>query len=100
MFYLQFKENHKSMLHKFEKKNINLLDCVNLFTMKEQLGEEHPWYVMLNMYIRTYADSFSITHMCGPHMYKHTHACMHTMYTSVPAHTNTYTYRFGVGSYA
>ena len=33
---------HKSDEEK--KKNINLLDCVKLFTVEEQLGEEDPWY--------------------------------------------------------
>lgn len=29
-----------------KKKNINLLDCVRLFTVEEQLGEEDPWYAV------------------------------------------------------
>ena len=36
------------MFHKTDeekKKNISLLDCVKLFTVEEQLGEEDPWYV-------------------------------------------------------
>ena len=32
-----------------KKKNINLLDCVKLFTVEEQLGEEDPWYVVLQL---------------------------------------------------
>ena len=28
-----------------KKKNINLLDCVKLFTVQEQLGEDDPWCV-------------------------------------------------------
>ena len=34
-----------------KKKNINLLDCVKLFTVEEQLGEEDPWYVMLECFV-------------------------------------------------
>ena len=42
------------MLHKSDedkKKNINLLDCVKLFTVEEQLGEEDPWYVCMSTHV-------------------------------------------------
>ncbi|XP_065900676.1 ubiquitin carboxyl-terminal hydrolase 4-like isoform X2 [Dysidea avara] len=43
----EFKIHHSSMNQSHaeeKKKNINLLDCVKLFTVEEQLGEEDPWY--------------------------------------------------------
>ena len=75
------------MLHKFEKRNISLLDCVNLFTMEEQIGEEQqtgevqigkeqPWYVcdvdycnltvlVSNTYACIYTHSSTVHVSCG-----------------------------------
>ena len=80
---VQFKENHKSILHKSDeekKKNINLLDCVKLFTVEEQLGEEDPWCVAVGY----------CTGLCMPpymqyarytHIHTHTHTHTHSAHT-------------------
>ena len=64
---VQFKEDHKSMLHKSDeekKKNISLLDCVKLFTMEEQLGEDNPWYASccIHTHLQMHAHTNTQTH--------------------------------------
>ena len=80
---VQFKEDHKSMLHKSDeekKTNTNLLDCVKLFTMEEQLGEDNPWYA--SCCIHTHICRCIHTHICR---------CMHTQTQRLMhAHTQTH----------
>ena len=45
-----------------KKKNINLLDCVKLFTVEEQLGEEDPWYVGMFYYSCNHVYVCTCTH--------------------------------------
>ena len=69
------------MQHKSEeekKKNIHLLDCVKLFTVEEQLGEEDPWCVMFTIML------------CTTHRHRHTHTDTHT--ATHTHHTRTHTH--------
>ena len=66
-----------------KKKNINLLDCVKLFTMEKQLGEEDPWYVGMFCYNYNHVNVYALTHS---HMHMYTHACVHTS-MHAPTHT-------------
>ena len=78
--HVQFKENHKSMMNKSDeekKKNINLLDCVKLFTVEEQLGEDDPWYIHACVCTYTYACKHVDTHADTPLIHI-THLCTHT----------------------
>jgi len=71
---LQHKVHHQSMSQisaEERKKNINLLDCVRLFTVEEQLGEEDPWYVLI--YCAWARDRDICTHA-----HTHTHTRSHT----------------------
>ena len=64
-----------------KKKNINLLDCVKLFTVEEQLGEEDPWYDDVDHCVILYSESY------GYHMGTHTYAYA---YTHPRTHTQVY----------
>ena len=95
------------MQHKSEeekKKNIHLLDCVKLFTVEEQLGEEDPWCVMFTIMLctthtgrhtdtrtRTYKHHTHITYTHRTHTshthITHTHTHTHTIHTT---HTSTH----------
>ena len=73
-----------------EKKNINLLDCVKLFMVEEQLGEENPWYVGMFYYSCNHVNVYALTHS---HMHMHTHACVHTpMHACTRMHAPTHTH--------
>ena len=68
-----------------EKKNINLLDCVKLFTEEEQLGEDDHWYGDVDYCVEMYSDSYDF-HICT-----HAHECAHT-HTHKNRHTHMHTH--------
>ena len=53
-----------------KKKNIRLLDCVKLFTVEEQLGEDDPWCVCVVLIIVLKCLLYTVYPTCM-HMYVH-----------------------------
>ena len=103
--YVQCKENHKSMMNKSDeekKKNINLLDCVKLFTVEEQLGEDdrrcvHSADYCIEVCVVMHGVSCSYACMCThvhahtcTHTHTHTRACMHARIHTPLIHVTLY----------
>ena len=68
-----------------KKKNINLLDCVKLFTEEKQLGEDDRWYGDVYYCVEMCPDSY------GFHICTHAHECAYT-HTHKNRHTHIHTY--------
>ena len=90
---MKCKENHKSMLQKTDedlekKKNINLLDCVKLFMVEEQLGEEDPRYIGMFCNSDNHVNVYALTH---PHTHTHIHTYTHSrMHMHIHVHMHTH----------